>query len=109
MKVAIPLGTLEAAPELANFMSVGNRRLKYGRSKEIQRLNLLGSSPPSAQPAIRPYEGHRRSPDVLGLGARWYFTDPWSVSVQATRFDDNLQQLMFGVGWGLRRNRGDDE
>ena len=46
---------------------------------------------------------------VLGLGARWYFTDPWSVSVQATRFDDNLQQLMFGVGWGLRRNRGDDE
>jgi hypothetical protein len=46
---------------------------------------------------------------VLGLGARWYFTDPWSVSVQATRFDDNLQQLMFGVGWGLRRNRGDNE
>jgi hypothetical protein len=42
---------------------------------------------------------------VLGLGARWYFTDPWSVSVQATRFDDNLQQLMLGVGWGLRRNR----
>jgi hypothetical protein len=40
---------------------------------------------------------------MLGVGARWYFTDPWSVSLQATRFDDNLQQLMFGVGWGLRR------
>lgn len=45
---------------------------------------------------------------VLGLGARWYFTDPWSVSVQATRFDDNLRQVMFGVGWGLRRDRDDD-
>lgn len=45
---------------------------------------------------------------VLGLGARWYFTDPWSVSLQAARFDDNLHQLMFGVGWGLRRDRDDD-
>jgi hypothetical protein len=45
---------------------------------------------------------------VLGLGARWYFTNPWNVSVQAARFDDNLRQLMFGVGWGLRRGRGDD-
>jgi hypothetical protein len=45
---------------------------------------------------------------VVGVGARWYFTDPWSVSLQATRFDDNLQQLMFGVGWGLRRDRRDD-
>lgn len=42
---------------------------------------------------------------VLGLGARWYFADPWSVSIQATRFDDNLRQLMFGVGWGLRKDR----
>jgi hypothetical protein len=42
---------------------------------------------------------------VLGLGARWYFADPWSVSVQATRFDDNLRQIMFGVGWGLRKER----
>jgi hypothetical protein len=50
----------------------------------------------------------RDSGAVLGVGARWYFTDPWSVSVQATRFDDNLQQLMFGVGWGLRRDRDDD-
>jgi hypothetical protein len=39
---------------------------------------------------------------LLGVGARWYFRDPWSVSLQATRFDDNLAQLMFGVGWGLR-------
>jgi hypothetical protein len=42
---------------------------------------------------------------LLGLGARWYFREPWSVSVQATRFDDNLRQLMFGVGWGLTRDR----
>jgi hypothetical protein len=38
---------------------------------------------------------------VLGAGARWYFQNPWSVSLQATRFDDNLRQLMFGVGWGF--------
>ncbi len=46
---------------------------------------------------------------VLGAGARWYFTNPWSVSLQAMRFDDNLQQLSFGVGWGLRRGRDDNE
>ncbi len=46
---------------------------------------------------------------VVGVGARWYFSDPWSVSVQAMRFDDNLQQLMFGVGWGLRRERDESE
>jgi hypothetical protein len=39
---------------------------------------------------------------LLGVGARWYFRDPWSISVQATRFDDNLRQLMVGVGWGMR-------
>jgi hypothetical protein len=44
---------------------------------------------------------------VLGAGARWYFRDPWSISIQATRFDDNLRQLMFGVGWGLRDERAD--
>jgi hypothetical protein len=44
---------------------------------------------------------------LLGVGARWYFRDPWSVSLQATRFDSNLQQLMLGVGWGLRRDRDD--
>ena len=38
---------------------------------------------------------------LLGVGARWYFRNPWSVSLQATRFDDNLRQLMVGVGWGL--------
>jgi hypothetical protein len=44
---------------------------------------------------------------LLGLGARWYFRDPWSVSIQATRFDDNLRQLMVGVGWGVGRERPD--
>jgi hypothetical protein len=39
---------------------------------------------------------------LLGLGARWYFRDPWHVSIQGTRFDDNLYQVMLGVGWGLR-------
>lgn len=46
---------------------------------------------------------------VVGLGTRWYFRDPWSISVQATRFDDNLRQLMVGVGWGLRRDRDRDD
>lgn len=44
---------------------------------------------------------------VLGAGARWYFRDPWSITVQAARFDDNLRQLMFGVGWGLRGFRSE--
>ena len=39
---------------------------------------------------------------LIGVGARWYFRDPWSISVQATRFDDNLRQLMVGVGWGMK-------
>ena len=42
---------------------------------------------------------------VLGAGARWYFRDPWSISIQGTRFDDNLRQLMVGVGWGLTAER----
>lgn len=43
----------------------------------------------------------RENGALLGVGARWYFSSPWSVSVQAMRFDDNLQQLMIGVGWGV--------
>lgn len=39
---------------------------------------------------------------VLGAGARWYFDEPWSVSVQASRFDDNLYRFAVGVGWGLQ-------
>ena len=39
---------------------------------------------------------------LLGVGARWYFSEPWSISVQATRFDDNLRQVMVGVGWGMK-------
>ena len=44
---------------------------------------------------------------MLGVGARWYFSDPWSVSLEATRFDDNLRQISVGFGWGLRR-RGEE-
>ena len=40
---------------------------------------------------------------MLGVGARWYFEDPWSVSLEATRFDDNVRQISVGFGWGLRR------
>lgn len=59
--------------------------------------------------ALPDAKSHERGA-VVGVGARWYFAAPWSVSLQATRFDDNLQQLMFGVGWGLRRDgeRGRD-
>jgi hypothetical protein len=39
---------------------------------------------------------------MLGVGARWYFADPWSISLEATRFDDNVRQLAVGFGWGLR-------
>jgi hypothetical protein len=38
---------------------------------------------------------------LLGVGMRWYFDSPWSVSVEASRFDDNVSQLTFGVGWGF--------
>ena len=52
----------------------------------------------------------RDSGALLGVGARWFFRDPWSVSLQATRFDDNLRQFMVGVGWGVapQRNRSTD-
>ncbi len=39
---------------------------------------------------------------LLGAGVRWYFRKPWSVSVEATRFDANLYQFDVGVGWGFR-------
>jgi hypothetical protein len=39
---------------------------------------------------------------LLGIGVRWYFSDPWSMSLKAERLDDNLYQVLFGVGWGLR-------
>jgi outer membrane protein with beta-barrel domain len=38
---------------------------------------------------------------ALGIGLRWYFTAPWSVSLETTRYDDNLNQIVVGVGWGL--------
>ncbi|HEY8518840.1 MAG TPA: outer membrane beta-barrel protein [Gammaproteobacteria bacterium] len=39
---------------------------------------------------------------LLGIGARWFFRDPWSVSVEGLRFDDNQYQVNVGFGWGLR-------
>jgi opacity protein-like surface antigen len=38
---------------------------------------------------------------LLGIGLRWYFDAPWSVSLEATRFDDNVSQVSVGFGWGL--------
>jgi outer membrane protein with beta-barrel domain len=38
---------------------------------------------------------------VLGAGIRWYFDSPWSVSLEASRFDDNVSQFVVGFGWGL--------
>jgi hypothetical protein len=38
---------------------------------------------------------------MLGIGARWYFRAPWSVSIEGTRYDDNVSQLSVGFGWGL--------
>jgi hypothetical protein len=39
---------------------------------------------------------------LAGVGLRWHFADPWSVSLEASRFDDNVRQLAVGFGWGLR-------
>lgn len=40
---------------------------------------------------------------MLGAGIRWYFSSPWSLSLEGERFDDNVSQLSFGVGWGFGR------
>jgi hypothetical protein len=45
---------------------------------------------------------------IAGIGARWYFREPWSVSLKTTRLDDNIYQLTFGVGWGLRMGSDPD-
>lgn len=39
---------------------------------------------------------------VLGVGATWFLRAPWSVSLEATRFDDNVSQVTVAFGWGLR-------
>jgi hypothetical protein len=46
---------------------------------------------------------------MLGIGVRWYFDDPWSVSVEASRHDDNVSQFTVGFGWGMRRTAEDRE
>jgi hypothetical protein len=38
---------------------------------------------------------------LLGAGMRWYFEAPWSISLEASRFDDNVSQFVVGFGWGL--------
>jgi len=45
---------------------------------------------------------------LLGLGIRWYFSGPWSLSLEGERFDDNVSQLSLGVGWGFGRGGGSD-
>ena len=49
-----------------------------------------------------PDDDFRENGLLIGAGVRWYFQEPWSVSLEATRHDDNLYQIMFGIGWGLR-------
>jgi hypothetical protein len=39
---------------------------------------------------------------VAGVGIRWYYDRRWTVSLEATRFDDNVRQVAVGFGWGLR-------
>jgi hypothetical protein len=50
------------------------------------------------------------SPDgvMLGAGVRWYFSAPWSLSLEAERFDDNVSQISVGFGWGFGRDRRED-
>jgi hypothetical protein len=45
---------------------------------------------------------------MIGGGARWYFSEPWSVSLEATRMDENIYQMTVGIGWGLRLGKDDD-
>jgi hypothetical protein len=42
---------------------------------------------------------------LLGVGVRWYFGTPWSLALEAERFDDNVTQLSLGVGWGFGGRR----
>lgn len=39
---------------------------------------------------------------LLGVGATWFLREPWSVSLEGTRFDDNVSQFNVAFGWGLR-------
>lgn len=39
---------------------------------------------------------------LVGIGVRWLFKDPWSVSLEATRFGDDVSQLTVGFGFGPR-------
>jgi hypothetical protein len=39
---------------------------------------------------------------MLGIGARWYFSEPWSIAIEGVRFDDNVSQVTVGFGWGMR-------
>ncbi len=48
---------------------------------------------------------------LLGIGMHWAFAAPWNVSIEATRFDDNVTQFTVGVGWGLnfgKKGQGND-
>lgn len=38
---------------------------------------------------------------LLGAGVRWYVSEPWSVSLEASRLDDHVYQLGVGIGWGI--------
>lgn len=49
-----------------------------------------------------PDDDFRENGLLLGAGLRWYFNEPWSVSLEATRHDSNLYQVTVGFGWGLR-------
>jgi hypothetical protein len=40
---------------------------------------------------------------LLGLGIRWYFSAPWTLSLEGERFDSNVSQVSLGVGWGFGR------
>lgn len=45
---------------------------------------------------------------MIGGGVRWYFNEPWSVSLEATRMDENIYQMSVGIGWGLRFGKDND-
>jgi outer membrane protein with beta-barrel domain len=38
---------------------------------------------------------------LLGIGVLWRLRDPWNVSLETSRFDDNVSQISVGFGWGI--------
>lgn len=48
---------------------------------------------------VFPNDEFTRNGWLLGAGARWRFNERWSVSLQASALEDNMEQIGVAVGW----------